>query len=277
MEIGAGQPYRWMLENIFPQLRSAVAMSLYLKSDFQSSAAPENGIADTYGENGSAAEPEACDGKSDEGDDGSVTKSDITVTDPASANSETGSAAAEVRTVGEQNNPIHRFALKTNLLYYAALMPNLELQWRINKLYTLSIEGNIAWWDKASGHKYYQLAMISPEVRRWIRPRGEWHGMYVGAFGGGSWYDLENGYKGYRGEAGMAGLSFGYMWPVGRALSLEAGLGAGYMYARYKEYIPYDGHYLYQRTKDMNYFGPLKVKFVFSWRFNDINKPKKNK
>lgn len=275
MEIGAGQPYRWMLDNIFPQLRSAVAMSLYLKSDLQSSAAPENSIADTddcveaepairdVEDSAETEQPAATDVKSDEDNDGFVV--------------ETDSSVAELRPAAEQNDPIHRFALKTNLLYYAALMPNLELQWRINKLYTLSIEGNIAWWDKASGHKYYQLAMISPEVRRWIRPRGEWHGMYVGVFGGGSWYDLENGYKGYRGEAGMAGLSFGYMWSIGRAISLEAGLGVGYMYTQYKEYIPYDGHYLYQRTKDMNYFGPLKVKFVFSWRFNDINKPKKNK
>ena len=79
-----------------------------------------------------------------------------------------------------------------------------------------------------------------------------------------------------RGEGGMAGLSFGYMWPITRNLSLEAAIGAGYMYTRYKEYEPYEGHYLYMRTKSMNYFGPLKVKFQLVWRFNDINKHKKS-
>lgn len=271
MQVGGGKPWHWMMDNIFPQLRSAVAMSLYLKSDIQGSGAAgvhetglsakdiadANPLADTGGPAGTdsaaAAEPEIHDGSAD------------FRTPPVH------------ESAAEGKDPVHRFALKTNLLYYAALMPNIELQWRVDRMWTLSLEGNVAWWDKASQHKYYQAAMISPEVRRWISPRGEWHGMYVGVFGSGAWYDLENGGMGYRGEAGMAGLSFGYMWPIGRRLSLEAGLGAGYMYTRYKEYVPYDGHYLYQRTKDMNYFGPLKLKFVLSWRFNDINKSKKNK
>ena len=116
--------------------------------------------------------------------------------------------------------------------------------------------------------------MVSPEVRRWINPRAPWHGMYAGVFVGGGIFDLENGNKGGQGEAGLAGASFGYMWPITRTLSLEANIGVGYMYARYKEYRPYDGHYLYMRTKSMNYVGPLKLKFTIAWRFNDINKSK---
>ncbi|MDE6002054.1 MAG: DUF3575 domain-containing protein, partial [Prevotella sp.] len=85
------------------------------------------------------------------------------------------------------------------------------------------------------------------------------------------------GGTGYMGNGYMVGLSYGYMWPIGRCLSLEAGVGAGYMYTRYEEYKPFDGHYLYQRTKTLNYFGPLKLKFSLAWRFNDINKSTKNR
>ncbi len=176
---------------------------------------------------------------------------------------------------GQAHTPLHRFALATNFLYDAVLMPNLELQWRVNSRWSLSMEGNVAWWDKASRHKYYQIAMISPEIRYWMRPRGVWHGIYAGAFTGGGWYDLENGKTGYRGEGGLAGISFGVMWHIGNSLSLDAEVGAGYMYSRYKEYIPYDDHYLYQRTKSLNYFGPLKIKFSIAWRFYDINKSRK--
>lgn len=183
--------------------------------------------------------------------------------------------ALKVSSEGLDHDPLHRFALKTNLLYDVLLMPNLELQWRINSLWSLSLEANVAWWKNDAKHKYYQILMVSPEVRRFVIPKGEWHGMYVGAFVGGGKFDLENGGTGYRGEGGMVGVSAGYMWPVTRTLSLEAELGLGYLYSRYKEYIPHDGHYLYQRTKDLNYFGPLKVKFALAWRFNDINKPKK--
>lgn len=170
----------------------------------------------------------------------------------------------------------YRFALKTNMLYDVALMPNLELEWHINNKWSLAVENDIAWWKKDSKHKYYQIAMISSEVRRWFKLRNPWHGMYVGLFAGVGKYDLENGKNGYMGEGYMTGLSLGYMWPIAKNFSFETGIGAGYMYTRYKEYKPFDGHYLYQRTKSLNYFGPLKLKFSIAWRFNDINKHKKN-
>lgn len=220
-----------------------------------------------------AATAEACADKAESHlrfaeDKAAVAESDQTSETPSEAE-------ASALTAGVDFTPIHRFALKTNLLYDVLLMPNLELQWRINPLWSVALEANVAWWKNDAKHKYYQIMMFSPEVRRFVIPRGEWHGMYVGAFVGGGKYDLENGGTGYKGEGGMAGLSVGYMWPVSRTLSLEAGLGLGYMYTRYKEYVPHDGHYLYQRTKNMNYFGPLKVKFALAWRFDVINKPSK--
>ena len=74
---------------------------------------------------------------------------------------------------------------------------------------------------------------------------------------------------------GYAGVSYGFMFPVSRCISFEASIGVGYLYTRYKEYMPLDGHYAYQQTSRTNYFGPLKLKFAFVWRFWDINKPKK--
>ncbi len=180
-------------------------------------------------------------------------------------------------TVVANQQPYQKFALKTNILYDAALMPNLEIEFMFNRRWSLLLEGNVAWWKNDPKHKYYQILMFSPEVRRWFFTKDYWHGMYVGLFAGGGKYDLENGYTGYKGEGGMVGVSLGYMWPITRYLSLEAGLGAGYMFSRYEEYIPHDGHYLYQRTKDLNYFGPLKLKLAIAWRFYDINKSKKVK
>ena len=171
--------------------------------------------------------------------------------------------------------PYH-FAVKTNILYDGALLPNLEAEWLINKRWSVALEGDVAWWKHDPSHRYYQLAVVSPEVRYWFRTSDLWHGMYIGLFAGGGLYDLENRKNGYQGEGAMTGLSFGYMWPIGKHLSLEAGVGAGYMYTRYKEYEPADGHYLYQRTKSLNYFGPLRVKFSIGWRFDVLLKTKKN-
>ena len=168
--------------------------------------------------------------------------------------------------------PLH-FALKTNMLLDAALMPNIELQWLVNDKWSAALEADVAWW-KPDYKKVYRIALISPEVRYHFRQRAQWHGMYVGAFAGGGLYQLEWKHDGYKGEGFMAGLSFGYMWPIRHNLSLEAGIGAGYMHTRYKVYDSLDGHKLYMRTKSLNYFGPLKLRLSLAWRFDIMAKKK---
>lgn len=155
--------------------------------------------------------------------------------------------------------------IKSNLLYDAVLMPSLEVEYRFNEHFSAAIEGNMAWWHNNGKHKYYQLAAIVPEARYWFKPQGARKGHYVGLFGGPGWYDLENGKTGYRGEGGMVGLSYGYMFPVGKYFAFEAGIGLGYAHLKYEEYLPLDGHYVYQQTNRTNYFGPLKLKFAFVW------------
>lgn len=171
--------------------------------------------------------------------------------------------------------PIHRLALKTNLLTDAILMPSLEAEWLIRENWSLAAHGNVAWWSRDSEHRYYQLAAIYPEARWWFKTKGPWHGHYLGIFAGGTWYDLENGGRGYQGEGGFVGLSYGYMFPVSRSLSFEVGIGVGYLYTEYEEYlpVPYMGgtHYVYQQTSRMNYLGPLKLKFSFVWRLWDAD------
>ena len=154
-------------------------------------------------------------------------------------------------------------------------MPSLEAEYRIGDRWSVNLEGEMAWWKNDGKHKYYQLATLSPEGRYWFGTKKPWHGHYVGLFGGFSWYDLENGGRGYQGEAEMVGLSYGYMFPVGRRLSFEAGVGVGYMHSKYEEYLPIDGHYVYQQTSRMDYFGPLKLKFALVWRLWNTGDSKK--
>ena len=156
-------------------------------------------------------------------------------------------------------------SLKSNLLYDALLMPSLEVEYHFSDTWSASIEGSMAWWHKDSKHRYYQLATILPEGRYWFKPQGNRRGHYVGLMAGGGWYDLENGNTGYRGEGGMVGVSYGYMFPVGKYFAFEAGIGLGYAHLKYEEYLPLDGHYVYQQTDRTHYFGPLKLKFAFVW------------
>lgn len=250
MSLNRGVPYRWMLHRIFPKLRNALAISVYLKAD-------------------------SCEEKTD--NDEEIPES---IEEPDTFHVADSIHVPEQQTPTEdtaipQIPPRHLFALKTNLPYYAILLPNLELEWLINKHWSVAADGNMAWWGSYSHNKSYRIAILTSEARYWIKPRAPWHGLYAGVLAGGGWYDFENGSTGYYGEGLMTGLSAGYMWPIGRNLSLEAGAGAGYVYTRYKEYRPYEGHHLYLRAKSLNYFGPLKVKFSIVWRFFDVNKPKR--
>lgn len=172
--------------------------------------------------------------------------------------------------------PFYRLALKTNLLADAVLMPSLEAEYLIDEHWSVAAHGAVAWWSKDAAHKFYQIATVYPEARWWFRTREAWHGHYLGLFAGGTWYDLENGGRGYQGEGGFVGVSYGYMFPIAERLSLEAGIGLGYLYTKYREYlpVPYMGgtHYVYQQTSQMNYFGPLKVKLALVWRLWDTNR-----
>lgn len=248
MDLAGGRPFRWMLTNMFPDLRKAVAVTAYIADkSVVPEQEPRGPIADLIAE-----------------------------ADSLEALKKDTPEPVETVTVPTDYTPRHCLALKTNLLYYAALMPNLELEWLINDHWSVLVEGNVAWWSKQADQKCYQLAHFGPEARYWINPKAPWHGMFAGVFASGGYYDLQNGRNGAQGDGFMTGLSFGYMWPIARNWSMEASIGAGYMHTRYKEYEPRDGHYLYLRTKDLNYFGPLKLKLSIAWRFWDINKRKIN-
>lgn len=262
MELRGGVPYRWLYTNIFPALRNAVAVSLFVKQpDATAEPAPEK---NEKTENlGNPENPENLESLEKPEQLGSL------------GNPENPAPAAE--TLPASHTPWHRLAIKTNLLYDAILMPSLEVEYRFNDRWTVNAEGDVAWWHNDPKHKYYQVMILSGEGRYWFKHYNNrpWHGFYVGAFGGGGKYDLENGNRGYKGTGYMAGISAGLMFPVSRNISFEAGLGVGYLTTKYEEYLPFEGHYVYQQTSRTGYFGPLKLKFALVWRLWDINKNKK--
>lgn len=254
MSLDKGVPYRWMLDNLFPQLRNGVVISI-IYSD--SSALPDNKVG-----SGSDANSEIND--IIESDDCSISN-ELEECNEVIQNTP-GTEPNETPVVRDTSWEDSNFALKTNLLYYLALMPNIQIEWLVKERWSVALEADCAWYSKTPPHKVYKVGYITAEARFWPIVRSRWHGMYVGIFGGPGLYDLSKGKNGHEGEGGMVGISAGYMWPISKHLSLEAGIGAGYLRVRDKEYAPLDGHYLYQQTKNINYFGPLSLKLSLVWR-----------
>lgn len=265
MELRGGVPYRWLYTNIFPALRNAVAVSLFVKQP-DATAEPAAAAPEKNEKTDSLGNPENLE---------NLESLEKPVQLESLEQLENPAPAAE--TLPASHTPWHRLAIKTNLLYDAILMPSLEVEYRFNDRWTVNAEGDVAWWHNDPKHKYYQVMILSGEGRYWFKHYNNrpWHGFYVGAFGGGGKYDLENGNRGYKGTGYMAGISAGFMFPVSRNISFEAGLGVGYLTTKYEEYLPFEGHYVYQQTSRTGYFGPLKLKFALVWRLWDINKNKK--
>ncbi len=259
MDLEGGDTYRWLQQHIFPQLHNAVLL-LYVKDK-------------TVGAGQFPEEELPHAGKEIPSDTAALPADTLPSQPPLPA--DTLPAWGETPTepfsviVDERIRP-RCFALKTNILYAAILMPSLEMEWRVGRYWSVNLEGEMAWWKKRLRHKCYQVAVVSPEVRLWFRGKSLQRGLYVGAFGGAGLYDWENGKRGYRGEGVMAGVTLGYMWPFSQTFSFEAGIGGGWLSTRYKEYVPYEDHHIYLRSRNTSYIGPLKLKCALVWRLGNI-------
>lgn len=259
MELAGGRPYNWMSERFFPSLRCAEVVLIVSEPKNDTLAVYDSvSVADLEsGERAGKYIAPAMEGE---------TSCSATLDAEPIVMTEKGG----VVTFADNSSSTKwsdRFALKTNLLYCAALMPNLEIEWAFADRWSFVVEAQRAWYSKKSHHKVYHLSTIGPEVRFWAISRSRFHGMYVGAFGAWGRYDLSNGKKGYEGEGYMGGLSLGYMWPIGSHLSLDAGIGVGYMHTRCKKYLPDATHSVYLLKKDIDYIGPLRLNLSLVWRF----------
>ena len=100
-------------------------------------------------------------------------------------------------------------------------------------------------------------------------------GHHLGIYGQAFTYDFETGHKGYiGGKPGgtlwdklnyAIGVEYGYSLPISRRLNLDFTLGVGYWGGEYHEYIPSDGHYVWQSTKQRHWFGPTKAEVSLIW------------
>ena len=62
-----------------------------------------------------------------------------------------------------------------------------------------------------------------------------------------------------------AGIEYGYSLPIGRRLNLDFTIGIGYIGGKYYEYVPRDGHYVWQSTHRLNWVGPTKAEVSLVW------------
>jgi hypothetical protein len=138
-----------------------------------------------------------------------------------------------------------RFALKTNLLYAAALLPNLSVGLPVGAGWSVGLSGYWSWWNTGSpSYWYHRVQWAGVELRRWKDARADCPpaGWFAGAYISGGNYDLrlftddldDYGYLSHR--SWSAGLTGGYSRPLSGRLHLEFSLNAGYFTGEYHAY-----------------------------------------
>ena len=171
------------------------------------------------------------------------------------------------------------FALKSNLLYDALLVPNLALEASIGSGWTLGAGGMLAWWSKDAKHRYWRIYGGDLEIRKYFGTLSKskpLQGHHLGIYGDFLTYDFEFGAKGYQSKATYAaGIKYGYSHPIANRLNLDFALGIGYLHSNYKTYVPRDGCYVYQETKKQKWLGPTQAEISLVWLLGKGNTNKK--
>jgi hypothetical protein len=164
-------------------------------------------------------------------------------------------------------------AVKTNLLFDVALIPNIAVEVALPGRWSAEVEGEFAWWKTANNKRnYYRIQTGGLEVRKWLgknKPalRGHFFGLYAKA----GTYDVKiKEERGYQSDFSFStGISYGYSARLSRRLNLEMGLSVGYVGGKYDKYT-YDtanDRYPWEGTYRLNYFGLTKAKVSLVYKF----------
>lgn len=188
------------------------------------------------------------------------------------------------KTMYPQRNPVAAscrrrplLALKTNLLFDAALMPNVEIEVPVGKRWSVNGEYAFPWWQFDRGKYCMQVLMGGLEGRYWLGSRKSREdrevltGHFLGLYAGGGKYDLQWGEKGYQGEFFIAaGVSYGWATRIARHLHLEFSIGIGLLRTDYRHYHARDNYQtlLWQENGKYTWFGPTKAKISLVWLLN---------
>ena len=188
------------------------------------------------------------------------------------------------KTMYPQRNPVAAscrrrplLALKTNHLFDAALMPNVEIEVPVGKRWSVNGEYAFPWWQFDRGKYCMQVLMGGLEGRYWLGSRKSREdrevltGHFLGLYAGGGKYDLQWGEKGYQGEFFIAaGVSYGWATRIARHLHLEFNIGIGLLRTDYRHYHARDNYQtlLWQENGKYTWFGPTKAKISLVWLLN---------
>ena len=176
----------------------------------------------------------------------------------------------------ESEKKPYYLAVKTNMLYDLGIVPNIGVEVYLGK--NFSVVGNwmYSWWKSDKVHWYWRTYGGDLAFRYWFGKASKekpLQGHHLGLYGQIVTYDFELGGKGLLADrwSWSAGAEYGYSLPIARRLNIDFTLGIGYHKGEFYEYLPIDGHYVWQATKRRQYIGPTKAEISLVWQIGRGN------
>lgn len=180
-----------------------------------------------------------------------------------------------IEKVIKEKKPFY-MSLRTNLLYDAFLVPTIGAEIHLGKGWTIGGNMMYSWWSMEKYHYYHRVAGGDVSIRKHFGKKAKNNplaGHHLGIYGQMLTYDLEYGNKGQM--AGKwsygGGIEYGYSFRIAKKLSLDLSVGMGYFTGEYENYIPEDGHYVWQSTYMRKWIGPTKAEVSLVWLIGKKN------
>lgn len=178
-----------------------------------------------------------------------------------------------------------KWAVKTNMLYDVALVPNLGVEFHLGRNFSLHANWHYAWWNTKSW--FWRTYGGEVALRMWLGKQARkkfLSGHHIGLYGQLLTYDFLVGKTGYMSADPHEtlfdrpqyafGLEYGYSLPITKCLNIDFGIGVGYMKGVYNEYRHIDDCYVWQQRVNRKFIGPTKAEISLVWRL-DWNTTKK--
>ena len=181
----------------------------------------------------------------------------------------------------------HVWALKTNLLMWGVIAPNIQAEFSLGKTNRWSIEGEFfaPWWIWSHNAHAEQFLNLGVELRYWLGNRQRHHrldGWHIGPALAIGYYDFEwKRSEGYQGEYLNLYCNIGYQhrWGRRKQWAVDGGIGFGYIPTQYRHYLgsskfpvgheeKRDYHLMWQNTQWKHLIGATHANVTLAYMFN---------
>ena len=279
VELGGGNPYNWMYKNLFPQLRSAMVISLfrtsYMEAEDRAREEAARKAAEEAARNAQQTQPQPAPVEEVTG-----TVEAVEVVEAPDNGYMTADGGATAGLPGKN----FYMDIRSNMLYDALALPNIGVDFYLGRNFSIGGNWLYGWWKKDNRSRYWRAYGGELNGRWWFGKAAHnkpLTGHHVGLYGQVYTYDFEWGGKGEMGgKPGDnmwarcfwgVGAEYGFSLPVARRINIDFSLGLGYTTGTYYKYHPEDGHYVWDSTHKRHYWGPTKLEIAFVWLIGNGN------